>query len=547
MHLSISKKLNVFMKNLNFFLTLLLGFIITSCAKRGTITGGPKDTIAPVLVKSVPKNYETNFNGNEIRIDFSEYIKIKDVNKQLIISPPMDKKPTVSPQGSASKFISIKLNEELKPNTTYSFNFGQSIVDYNEGNPYNQFKYVFSTGSFVDSLKVSGKFMDAFENKADDYVNIQLYDATTFKDSTIYKEVPRYVTNTLDKNTSFTIENIKAGEYYLIALKDKNNDYKFQPKTEKIAFKKEKIKIPTDSTYLLKLFKEKTKAKFFKPTQESNNKLFLGFEGEKRQIKVVGKKDNKEIPLFVTNYSKEEKKDTLQIFLPENIKDSLQLKVIAENYEKEFSVKLKKMKISDSLSIKLNENQNLTFRDLVKLKTSTPVAKINKDKIQLKKRDSISIPFETLSDIYNESIIFDFTKEENESYNIKLLSGAIEDIYGNKNDSLAFTYKTAKISDFGNLKLRLKNVKRFPLVVEILANENTIVDHFYSEKETEINFEGIKPSLYTIRIYYDDNKNRSWDTGNYLQKKQPEELIYFSEKIDVRANWDVDQVLELNK
>ena len=257
--------------------------------------------------------------------------------------------------------------------------------------------------------------MDAFENKADDYVNIQLYDASTFKDSTIYKEVPRYVTNTLDKNSSFTIENIKAGEYYLIALKDKNNDYKFQPKTEKIAFKKEKIKIPTDSTYLLKLFKEKTKTKFFKPTQESNNKLFLGFEGEKRQIKVIGKKDNKEIPLFVTNYSKEEKKDTLQIFLPESIKDSLQLKVIAENYEKEFSVKLKKMKISDSLSIKLNENENLTFRDLVKLKTSTPVAKINKDKIQLKKTDSISIPFETLSDIYNENIVFDFTKEENEN------------------------------------------------------------------------------------------------------------------------------------
>jgi len=184
---------------------------------------------------------------------------------------------------------------------------------------------------------------------------------------------------------------------------------------------------------------------------------------------------------------------------------------------------------------------------LVKLKTSTPVAKINKDKIQLKKTDSISIPFETLSDIYNENIVFDFTKEENENYNIKLLPGAIEDIYGNKNDSLAFTYKTAKISDFGNLKLRLKNVKRFPLVVEILANENTVVDHFYSEKETEINFEGIKPSLYTVRIYYDDNKNKSWDTGNYLQKKQPEELIYFSEKIDVRANWDVDQVLELNK
>ena len=124
-----------------FFGSLLL---LPSCAKRGFITGGAKDTIAPKITSSSPENYTTNFSGKEIKIVFDELIKVKDINKQLIISPPMKKQPIIVPQGSASKFISIKIQDTLQPNTTYSFNFGQSITDNNEGNPYSQFRYVFN-------------------------------------------------------------------------------------------------------------------------------------------------------------------------------------------------------------------------------------------------------------------------------------------------------------------------------------------------------------------------------------------------------------------
>lgn len=277
------------MKKIVLILTLL-SVLSISCAKRGTITGGPKDSIAPVIVKSNPKNYQSNFTGTKIRIDFSEYIKVKDINKQLIISPPMQKSPTIVPQGSASKFISITLNEELKPNTTYSFNFGQSITDYNEGIPYSQFKYVFSTGNYIDSLTVSGNIKDAFENKTDDYVTVMLYDAATYNDSLVFKQKPVYVSNTLEKNTTFKIENIKEGDYYLVALKDKNNNYNYQSKSEKIAFKKQKIKIPTDSVYSLRLFSEKSEIKTYKPTLESTNKLFMGYEGDAKNVQLLQKK-----------------------------------------------------------------------------------------------------------------------------------------------------------------------------------------------------------------------------------------------------------------
>jgi hypothetical protein len=148
---------------LKYILILVLIFII-SCAKRGSIDGGIKDTIAPVLKMSFPKNYSTNFKGNTIKLTFNEYVEVKDANKQLIISPPVEKTPQIYPL-SASKTITLKFNDSLQANTTYSLNFGKSIKDFNEGNPYQQFKYVFSTGSYIDSLSLSGIIKDSYEKK----------------------------------------------------------------------------------------------------------------------------------------------------------------------------------------------------------------------------------------------------------------------------------------------------------------------------------------------------------------------------------------------
>ena len=532
------------MKKIIFILTVFSALFI-SCAKRGAITGGPKDTIAPVIVKSNPKNYETNFTGKTIKIDFSEYIKVKDINKQLIISPPMEKTPTIIPQGSASKFISITLNEDLKPNTTYSFNFGQSITDYNEGIPYSQFKYVFSTGNFVDSLTVSGNIKDAFENKTDDFVTVMLYDADNFNDSLVYKKKPIYITNTLEKNTNFKIENIKAGDYYLVALKDKNNNYNYQSKSEKIAFKKQKIKVPSDSIYTLNLFSEKNEIKTYIPTLESNNKLFLGYEGDVKNIKIFTKKNNIETPLRFTK-SAEKESDTLQVFIPNDAKDSLNVIVKSNNYSKEYSVKLKKLKEVDTLKISLFANKKYKFYENLYLKTTTPIKKINSEKIFLRKKDSTLVPFTTKINDFEQLISFDFKQEENEKYSITLLPGAIEDDYNTKNDSLKFDFTKDAISDFGNLKLRMKNVKKFPFILQILNDSGEIVGEKYCTNETEMYFEAIQPSSYQVRLFYDENKNQIWDTGDFKKKLQPEEMIYFPTLIDVRANWDVDQELELD-
>ena len=246
-------------KGLQLRTAFVLLLLITQCAKKGTPTGGPKDETPPVLIRAVPPNYTTNFNSKEIRIYFDEYIKLKDLNKNLIVSPPMEPAAIITPMGSASKYIDIEIMDTLLPNTTYVFNFGESVVDNNEGNPFSYFKYVFSTGDYIDSLTVTGVIRDALKYEPDNYVTVMLYEAdSTYTDSLIYNEVPRYVTNTLDSSVVFELSNIKAGRYKLAALKDENNNYTFQPDKDKIAFYNGFIDVPTDSVYVLRLFKRIT-------------------------------------------------------------------------------------------------------------------------------------------------------------------------------------------------------------------------------------------------------------------------------------------------
>lgn len=522
------------------FSVLSFTIAFTGCAKRGTITGGPKDTIPPAILYSSPKNYMTNFNAEEIRITFTELIKIKDISKQLIISPPMKNQPTILPQGSASKFISIKIKDTLQPNTTYSFNFGQSITDNNEGNPYSQYKYVFSTGSYIDSLTIVGKIKDAVEQKPDNFVSVQLYDAKTYTDSTVYKESPLYVTNTLDSLKLFALENLKEGSYYIIALKDKNSNYKFDPKTDKIGFLKQAITIPNDTVFELELFKETTPFKASKPSQETTNKLYMGFEGEPKDAKITIKNTGEEVPFRMTKFP-QTGKDSVQLFIPFVKADSLNITVSKGDFTKDFTTKIKEQKTADSLSIAAKQKGTLHFRDRFTLVTETPLEKIDKEKIKLINKDSAAVPFDLKYDLYEREIVFDFEKKEEEKYNLTALPGAFEDFYNTKNDTISINFATSSYDDYGNLKINLKSIKRFPLIFEILTSDGKVKDSLTSTGERTLFFKALEPSEYTLRVIYDDNGNGKWDTGNFLEKRQAEEIEYLSKTVQVRASWDWDQ------
>ncbi|NND15082.1 MAG: Ig-like domain-containing protein, partial [Eudoraea sp.] len=182
-----------------FLSTIFLVFLLLAtwhCAKRGSPTGGPKDTTPPTQIGAEPEEFSTEFESNKIRLYFDEYIRLQNPQDQMIISPPLKYPPLLSPQGGASKYVEVDIKDTLKENTTYTINFGQSIVDNNENNPAPFLSYVFSTGTYIDSLVLNGIVTDAFNLNPDEFISIMLYELdTTFNDSTIYQRPPNYISN----------------------------------------------------------------------------------------------------------------------------------------------------------------------------------------------------------------------------------------------------------------------------------------------------------------------------------------------------------------
>lgn len=535
------------LKNNFKYISLLLVLLMMSCAKRGSITGGLKDSLAPVLISSSPKNFNTNFKGDQIILNFDEYVKLKNLNKQLIISPPMKHEPIITPT-NVSKVLTIRILDTLQPNTTYSFNFGQSITDNNEGNAMNQFKYIFSTGPYIDSLSIGGVVKDAYEKNVDNFVSVMLYEANEkYKDSVVYKDFPRYITNILDSLRTFKLENLKAGKYLLVAMKDKGSNNKYNPKDDKIGFIKHFITVPNDTLFELELFKETLPLKAFKPIQASGNRLLLPYEGKQNfklsKPTIVLKHNNEIVETIVTQFPK---KDSLQVWYKPLKADSLSMEVTKDKYNKKFTFRVKDQK-KDTLSIIAAQNGVLNFRDRFTLESSTPLVKFDKSKIKLTNKDSLAIDFTTEYNELEQKLYVDFKKEPLEKYHFTFLPGALTDFFDEVNDTLQYKLTTREYADYGNLILNLKNVKRFPIIAEITNKKGDVVlASDYSEGNTKLQFDLLQPESFTLRITYDDNKNKVYDAGNFLTKTYAEEVFYYQKEIDVRTNWDVDETIDLS-
>lgn len=525
---------------LNLFLAALIACIFINCANRGTPSGGEKDIEPPKIMNTVPKNYSTNFKTNIIKITFNEYIKIKNLQKQLIISPPMKIQPEITPLGGASKYITIKIFDTLQPNTTYAFNFGNSIEDNNEGNPFTFYKYIFSTGNFIDSLKVSGVITDALSRKPDQFVSVMLYEIdSTYTDSIVYKETPKYITNTLDSLTSFTIENVKKGKYRLLALKDKNGDNKFQQKSDKIAFETDFITVPTDTTYNLRLFNE---AKNFSPSRPllvNGQKIMFGYEGDysKAKFKLVS-----EVPEdFKYRLTKDPKTDTLYYwYTPKLVVDSLVFDIEHPQISKSFTVRIRE-KAKDSLELSSAPNGNIGYNEDFKVFGNIPFTKIDTSKITFLDRDSIPVLYKVKAlDSISNTYTFAFDKTEDNAYRMELFPGAFTDIFNNTNDTIVYSVNTPSKDSFGNLRLNVNNAT-YPIIVQLTTEKGDVKYEKYATEEGALDFLSITPGKYFVRVIFDTNGNKIYDSGLYLKHIQPE-TVKHSEKAleEVRAGWDVE-------
>lgn len=534
-------------KYFSLIFVLLTSLFLVQCAKKGTPTGGKVDSIPPKFVRAAPENFSTNFNSKEVKILFNEFIKLEKPQEQIIISPPMAPKPDITPLGFASKDVRIRINDTLQENTTYVINFGRSVTDNNEGNPLPFFKYVFSTGSYIDSLSVQGEIKDALLKEAPSFISVMLYEADeTYTDSLVFNEPPRYITNTLDSLKTFEITNLKEGTFQMVAIQDLNNDYKYNPGREKIAFIENFVTIPTDSSYTLTLFKETLDFKAERPKQTGLQKLLIGYKGKTEFDSIAFKPLSAAPDDFEYRITKIQNKDSLNFwFKPALEIDSLLLAISGPRGKDTLLTRITDMP-KDTLVVSTEPSGNLDFDKDFLFRTNTPISEKNDELISILGRDSIPLAFTSEINTLENTLRLKFDKKENENYQITALPGAITDFFDTVNDTIKTSLRTKAFSDYGNIRLNLQNVREFPLIVQLTDDKGVVKYERTTTSESLIGFNLITPGKYLIRVIYDRNENKVWDTGNYLKKIKPEEIVYFPDVIDVRPNWDVNQTFILN-
>tara|TARA_B110000444_G_scaffold151768_2_gene142022 strand:+ start:32152 stop:33762 length:1611 start_codon:yes stop_codon:yes gene_type:complete len=521
--------------------------VILSCAKRGSPTGGYKDTIPPVMINASPKNETTFFKSKKITLTFDEYLKLKNINEQLIVSPPIERNQySIEPELSISKKIKIEFSDSLNlaENTTYTFNFGSSIEDNNEENILSFFSYTLSTGAVIDSLFLKGKVADAFEDTSEDFVSLYLYPIdSTYKDSTVYLEKPLYAASTLD-TTLYRFQNLREDNYRLIALKDYGKNYLYDEGIDKIGFIDQNVLLPGDTVYNFKIFKEQKPFFWDRPKYINDHHIVFGYYGVPMDnpVELITP-----VPVdFETFITKERDKDSLNFWFPEIEADSLQFALKTKDSTYTLSVKFYKPEL-DSLVVSSDQKNGIDLNDTLKFKSSLPITEMNKKYISVINKDSISLAFDLILDKNKDLIQVYFDLEPNDKYSVSILPNAFKDLWGGTNDTISLSLPTKSFDSYGEINLRLNwEIKEQDFFLELLDLKNNVIRRKSKENDLiKYTFELLNPSNYKARIILDDNNNGKWDTGNYLKKIQPERVIYFPDTIELRANWEMNEVFIL--
>lgn len=528
-------------------LYICLIFLSTQCAQITPLTGGKKDAAQPKVLKFKPDNASVNFSSIVIEVEFDEYIVLKDVANQFIITPQTKEMPEIQASG---KKLKIKFNETLLPNTTYKLAFGNAISDLNEANVLQNFEYIFSTGSTIDSLKLSGQVLNANDKKPAAQILVGLYDVKT-NDSIIYKDKPLYICKT-NEGGYFSFNYLPNSLFKIVAIKDQNKNLLYDGAEEQIAFTKEYVSPKDSSTITLLLFKETPTKSFIKKSFSAEyGKAYVIYNKPQLDItKVIAKglinyKQNRlkdTLTLYYVN-----KFDTLETFIMYESKktDTLNIKIVSENAFEKQNKTLK-------YSLQANFNTTLPFYKLPTFDLNVPVDSKNiiTDKIVLmEKKDSVlkKLPFTIIKEegwITTFKIQSEFKPETN--YTLTIKKAAITGNSQRVNDSITYQFTTSASDDYAQLNMKLLFSKKENYIVWLLNDKEQIVDErivefsLNSTSEKMIEFKNLIPGNYFIKVVEDTNKNGLFDKGDYFLKKQPETIFVNTSPIKLLAGWEIE-------
>ena len=541
-------------------ISAILLLLLASCAQVVPLTGGDEDEKAPQPTELIPANKTLNFNYEKITITFNEYIQLKDVFNQLIITPQLKEQPEINTNG---KTLTIKFNEKLKENTTYKLMFGNAICDITEGNILTDYEYSFSTGSFLDTLQLKGAIKDAYSGKPVKDSWVMMYFENN--DSIVYKSKPDYLTKT-NANGIYTLKGLKQGSYKIVALLDNNKNYLYD-NGELFGFREATVSVPQDSVVEMNMFKENPSKVYMSKTEHLlPEKVNIVFNTSIEKLSSVSITNTKGIQVSGCSYKMNRTKDTLHFYFNTMINDSVYIKVGFNDNKVDSSLvtflstdQLKNQFVRKRLPFEINSvygsgsilPYNLTE---YKLHSTFLIASTDKSKLVLKE-NGIVLENEAISitQSNSDSISIKHKWKSNAEYEIGLMKDFAKDNFERGSDSLVFKFKTNEKSDYGTLKLLLSNLESNNYVVQMINSLNKVVYEKYidvsllkggsdGKNSFELQFKDIIPETYTLRLISDTNNDRLFSPGIYLSKVQSEKTYTYSQSIKIISDWDVEQI-----
>ena len=529
------------------FISVLATLLTLGCASVQQPKGGPRDTLPPKLLNAIPKNLTTKFSSEKIIFTFDEYFNLKNEFKEVTISPEMEKPPLLKKQ---KKQLEVLFQQPLEKNTTYTLNFGNAIVDINEGNELKNFTYVFSTGDTLDSLQLSGHVINSFTGLPE--MDASVFIIPIVADTAFGKKKPSIYTRT-DSAGRFQLKNLRKDTYNVYALKEQNNDRLYMQGTEYIGFIKSSIELNKNiDTIKLAVFKEMPKE--FRVLDRKINPdgtVFLTFNKPIRKptLKIVfpaGADATKKI-LFSHTL------DTARLWVPDMSFDSLKIDV-SDNGKILQTINITRAKKETYTRTlipgdNLDPSSNLYPATPLALIFPSPITTADKEKITLL-QDSIPQTNFTLKKDTSNFLTYriDYPFKEKRKYEIRVAEGAFTDFFGSRNKYFTKKFQILTSNDFGKLTVKVTLPEKSKQYIFELVNElNNVAFTTLLRSDTTMLLPNNKTGKYRVRIIYDDNKNGIWDTGSLLEKKFPEKIWLDPRSFSIRPNWDIVQIIIIPK
>lgn len=593
---------------------------LSRCASIMTPTGGPRDSIPPVIVRMDPDNFSVNrptTGHGKIYIEFDEFVQIKDQQKEFFTSPQMKKKPLISMRGRG---IVVQLRDTLEQNTTYALNFGSAIRDNNEGNPLYSMRYVFSTGPEIDSMVMSGYTADSYKADSVSKTFIWFFPADSLEwvpeyDSTIFKYKPSVI-GRAENNGIFIAQNLKPIDYRVYAVQDKNDNQIYEPGSDQVGFVEgvyNPAKMPdftmwydsvrqyvtAEPQIYLRMFTDKAfRRQLLSETERPlQHKAMLYFSAAEPRIERIRFDSIPDEAVIIDPQTVG--RDTIALWfnvpsasLPDSLKGEItyfkhdtlnRLQEVTEPLKLAWRlIETKEQEREREKNERERRKAEEAGEEWVEPEKPNPFAFKLPLSGEVNPEEHLTVEFDyPLARLDSAAVLLTTTGERNQvedvpvhfvrdtaqlrrwfirapwksagQYTLTIPAGAITDIAGFSNDSIVGRYTVYDPEKFATVTIHVTGRDDgTKYIVQLLDGNNSLKQEKRDVTTGDVQFNYVPAGEIKFRIIEDRNGNGKWDTGNVVERRQPERAeIYANEEGEdtfaTKTNWEIEFSMDMNR